>query len=58
MLVLVRRSTNTQARCTDIIELWLRVWTEHGTDRGPSLYFGVYLLFAFAIAVQTLITLA
>ncbi len=58
MLFLVGKLTNTQACCTDLIELWLRVWTEHGTDRGTSLYFGVYLLFAFAIAVQTLITLA
>lgn len=39
-------------------EVWLRLWTEHGTDRDTPLYFGVYLLFAVATVVLTMVTLA
>ncbi|KXX76197.1 Multidrug resistance-associated protein 1, partial [Madurella mycetomatis] len=39
-------------------QVWLRLWTEHGTNRDTPLYFGVYLLFAGATVVLTMITLA
>ena len=39
-------------------EIWLRIWTEHGTDKDIWLYFSIYLVFAVASVVQTIVTLA
>lgn len=40
-----------------ITEIWLRVWTEEGTNERPAMYFGIYLMFALLYLVMNAVSL-
>ncbi|KAJ0272662.1 hypothetical protein Brms1b_008715 [Colletotrichum noveboracense] len=40
------------------IEVWLRVWTEEGTNERPAMYFGIYLMFALLYLVMNAVSLS
>lgn len=34
-----------------LVEIWLRIWTEHGTNDRPAMHFGIYLMFGLLCIV-------
>ncbi|OHE99829.1 hypothetical protein CORC01_04965 [Colletotrichum orchidophilum] len=41
----------TFVACTKMPQIWLRIWTEHGTNDRPAMHFGIYLLFGLLCIV-------
>ncbi|KAI8249166.1 ABC transporter atnG [Colletotrichum sp. SAR 10_77] len=43
---------------TKLPQIWLRVWTEEGTNERPVMYFGIYLMFALLYLVMNAVSLS
>ncbi|KAI8265702.1 ABC transporter [Colletotrichum sp. SAR11_239] len=43
---------------TKLPQIWLRVWTEEGTNERPAMYFGIYLMFALLYLVMNAVSLS
>ncbi|KAJ3962062.1 hypothetical protein N0V92_001239 [Colletotrichum tropicale] len=43
---------------TKLPQVWLRVWTEEGTNERPVMYFGIYLMFALLYLVMNAVSLS
>ncbi|KAK2768034.1 ABC multidrug transporter [Colletotrichum kahawae] len=43
---------------TKMPQVWLRVWTEVGTNERPAMYFGIYLMFALLCLVMNGVSLS